>query len=523
MVVTDQDISHMREDRMQARTGLGAVVVVTLLLACLPSSAAALTFVQAAGSPYPTTSPPFVPDSGQFLGGAVSGDFNGDGIYDLAVVDATGLPIFSAGESVSVLLGTRSGGFTMAPGSPVDIYSGGMFSATGAIAAGDFTGNGKLDLAVVDEVDHTISILLGDGKGHFQPTGTPIPFPGGGTASIAVGDFNGDGKQDIAVVNSELTILLGNGSGGFTPAPGSPLPQSGFPTSIVAGDFNGEGRSDLAVANRSGYVTVYLSSTTGSMHASPESPIATGADPQAIATANLTSDGKLDLVTANASSNDVTVLLGNGSGGFVPASGSPFPVLAGPSCVPGSEPGLPESIAVGNFAGDGTPDLAVANFNGCSDSVAVLQGDGKGQFTNAADSPFAANGNPRGMATGDFNGDGKPDIAVVNAFLGAVTVLLNTTSAPLESSTGPVGPTAPTQEGTIPQPPSHHRNVTHGHRGAKLKAARCSRLVKSIRRGHRSKIYIKKCPVHRISTTHKSNSSASRRRLSSRRPHDGLR
>jgi FG-GAP-like repeat len=486
-------------------------LLVALALVCLPSSAAALTFVQAPGSPYSTTNPPFVPDSAQFLGGAVSGDFNGDGISDLAVVNATGVPVFSPGESVSVLLGTRSGGFTMAPGSPVNIHSGGMSNSFGAIAAGDFTGNGKLDLAVVDNADNTISILLGDGKGHFQPTGAPIPFSGEERGSIAVGDFNGDGKQDIAVVNSELTVLLGNGAGGFTPAPGSPLPQSGYPASIVAGDFNGEGRSDLAIANGSGYVTVYLSSPTGSMQASPQSPIATGAGPEAIATADLTGNGKLDLVTANTAGDNVTVLLGNGSGDFVQASESPVPVPAGSGCLPYSAPGLPESIAVGNFAGDGTPDLAVGNFNGCSNSVAVLQGDGKGQFTNAAGSPFGANGNPRGMVTGDFNGDGKTDIAVVNAFLGAVTVLQNTTGAPLEPPIGPIGPgpispcpggpgpvapAPPIGKGGPPQPPNQHQEAEPGRHGPKLKAARCSRVVIRIRRDHRTKTYIvKKCLV----------------------------
>jgi hypothetical protein len=496
---------------MQARTGFGAVLV-TLLLACVPSSAAALTFVQATGSPYPTTNPPFIPSSAGFLGGVASGDFNGDGISDLAVVNATGLPVFSAGESVTVLLGSRSGGLTMAPGSPIEIYSGGLFSSTGAIVTGAFTGDRKLDLAVVNEINHTVSILLGNGTGGFQSSGTPIPFSGSETASIAVGDFNGDGKQDLAVITNQLNVFLGNGSGAFTPAPGSPLPLSGFPTSVVAGDFTGNGRSDLAVANGSGYVTVYLSSEAGSFHAAPGSPLTTNAYPTAIAAADLTGDGKLDLVTANALSDNVTVLMDDGSGGFTPSSGSPFPVPAGPNCMPNSAPGLPESIAVGDFDANGIPDLAVANSNGCSDSVAILQGDGGGQFTNASGSPFAANGNPRGLAVGDFNGDGQPDLAVVNPFLGAVTVLQSTTSEPPGQSPGQ---TAPTGNSGAPQPSNDRPGVPLISGVREKKTAKCSGVVIHVHHDRRTKTHIKKCSARHVSAAHKGDGSASRRRLSS--------
>lgn len=116
------------------------------------------------------------------------------------------------------------------------------------------------------------------------------------------------------------------------------------------------------------------------------------------------------------------MLLGDGSGGFAPAPGSPFAVPGGPDASP-LTPGLRGSIAAGDFNGDGNVDLAMANFNASSDDVAVLQGDGHGGFTNAAGSPFPANGNPRPLVVGDFNGDGLPDLAVVNAFQGVVTVL----------------------------------------------------------------------------------------------------
>jgi hypothetical protein len=414
------------DDRIHIRICIAAASV-TLILACAPSSDAALTFSQSQGSPYATTNPPFVANSGGFLGGAATGDFNDDGISDVAVVNETGVPVFSPGESVSVLLGSRSGGLTLAPGSPVSIYSEGNTSAAGPIATGDFNGDGNTDLAVVDGRHNTIAILLGNGKGEFHMSGAPTPFAGSGdTSSIAVGDFNGDGKQDVAVVNENLDIMLGNGSGGLTQAPASPLTLPTFGSSVVAGSFNGDGQDDLAVADISGHVSVYLSNAAGEMTATAQSPLSLGSGSGDMASADFNHDGKADLAVVNPGNSNVAVLLGDGAGNFTPASGSPFPVPGGASS---SQPGLPESIAVGNFACNEVPDLAIANFNGSSDTVAVLEGDGSGAFTSPIGSLFPANGNPRPIVVGDLNGDGKPDIAVVNSFQGTITELENTTNS----------------------------------------------------------------------------------------------
>jgi FG-GAP-like repeat len=151
-------LPHIRRSGMRVKTHAGAVLAM-LLLACLPASASAITFVQPAGSPYSTTSPPFVPDGGGFLGGMATGDFNGDGISDVAVVNGSGVPALRSGESVTVLLGNRSGGFTQAPGSPIGIFSGGIFNSVGPIAVGDFNGDGKLDLAVANRFLGAVSLL----------------------------------------------------------------------------------------------------------------------------------------------------------------------------------------------------------------------------------------------------------------------------------------------------------------------------------------------------------------------------
>lgn len=437
--------------RMRIRTVVAGVALSLMLGA---PSAHAYTFTPAPGSPYAPIGP-VAPSPGGYLGGIAAGDFNGDGISDLAVVNSTGVPPLSPGESVTVFLGAHAGGMVEAPGSPVSIFSGGEFSEAGAIATADFNGDGHLDLAVLDEVHSKVAILLGDGAGRFKPVGAPISYVGGGGATLVTGDFNGDGKQDIAVVDEYVTTLLGNDSGGFNPAPGSPLALSTFGLSAAAGAFNGDGRSDLAVGELSGNLRVFLASPSGELQPTPGSPIALGTGPRSMVAADLTGQGPLDLATANPSTGTVSVLLGNGKGEFVPAQGSPFAVPDGNDNP--RTPGLAESIGVGDFACLGKPDLAVANFNGSSDNVAVLEGDGSGGFTSAPGSPFPANGNPRPLAVGDFNGDGAPDIAVVNAFMGRVTVLQDTASGcPRQpESPGSDAPITPTPGSTAPSlPPS---------------------------------------------------------------------
>jgi hypothetical protein len=424
------------------RPALRAGVLITAILSLCAPAAAALTFVEAPGSPYGTTDQHFLPSGGRFLGGAVAGDFNGDGISDLAVVNATGLPAFSSGESVTVLLGHPNGELTMAPGSPIELYSGGMYASYGAIAAGDFTSEDKLDLAVVDNIHDTVSVLLGDGTGHFRPYGSPIHFSGAEPTSIAVGDFTENGIEDLAFASGgEVNVLLGDGSGGFAPAPKSPFAVGGYAMSVAAGDFNGDDLSDLAVTTTSDQVGIYLASGDGRFEQAPGSPLATGAGPGSILAANLAGNGPTDLAIANSASDNVTVLLGNGSGQFTPAAGSPF-------ALPADAGGSPQSIAVGDFNGDDA-DLAVANFSGSADDVAILRGNGRGGFTNAVGSPFPANGNPGPLVVGDFNGDGRPDLAAVNSFEGLVTVLQNTTAGEPEEAP-PVGETPRSEEAPLP-------------------------------------------------------------------------
>jgi hypothetical protein len=326
------------------------------------------------------------------------GDFNGDGIPDLAVANAGTFPSYDG--TVSVLLGNGDGTFQ-----PAQSYAAG--SRASSVAVGDFNGDGHLDLAVANAASNDVSVLLGNGDGTFQPARN---FSAGRyPQSVAVGDFNGDGLLDLVFSNG--TLLLGNGDGTFQ-APIS-LPVSGF--SVAVGDFNADGLLDLAVANfASRNVSVLLGNGDGTFQAARI--FSTGADPLSVAVADFDGDGHLDLVVTNFTSPDrstVSVLLGNGDGTFQAARNFSF---AGSN---------PFSVAVGDFNGDGHLDLAVADagYYDLGQNVSVLLGNGDGTFQTARN--FPAGSHPSSVAVGDFNGDGFPDLAVANPVSNAVSILLN--------------------------------------------------------------------------------------------------
>jgi len=317
-------------------------------------------------------------------------------------------------NSASVVVTPRAGTtltFIPAPASPFAVGA-----LPTSIVVGDFNGDGKPDLAITNEFGNSVSVLLGTGNGGFTPApGSPIAAGNGRSPDgITVGDFNGDGKLDIAFANEDNTVsvLLGTGNGGFTNVPGSPFTVGGGTTGVAVGDFNGDGKPDLAVTNAtSNNVSVLLGTGNGSFTNAPGSPFAVGLTPVRIAVGDFNGDSKLDLVVGNANGNSVSVLLGTGNGSFINAPGSPFAASN------------PDGIAVADFNGDGKLDLVVANAV-ANNTVSVLLGNGNGTFTAAPGSPFAVGGNPQGVAAADFNGDGKPDIAVLNGDDSTVSVLL---------------------------------------------------------------------------------------------------
>jgi hypothetical protein len=291
-------------------------------------------------------------------------------------------------------------------------FQGPQSYATGAypvsVAVGDFNGDGAPDLAVADFGDNNVNILLGNGDGTFQAA---IPYadgtlnvPGSQNISLAVGDFNADGHLDLAVItldSATVVLLLGRGDGTFQAAlANSTVPGSNL-SSLAVGDFNGDGHPDLAVANNTmdGTVSILLGNGDTTFRAAQS--YAAGPAPSSVAAGDFNGDRHLDLVVANSSTNTVSVLLGNGDGSFQAAQSYP----AGP---------FPSSVAVGDFNGDGHLDLAVANgVYGTPSTVCVLLGNGDGTFQAAQSYP--AGTDPRSVVVGDFNGDGIPDLAVANA------------------------------------------------------------------------------------------------------------
>jgi uncharacterized protein (TIGR03437 family) len=396
------------------------------------------------------------------------GDFNGDQISDVAMVNP-----YSG--TVTVMLGTLAGAL-VAPVNPTTkmAYPSFTFPAGSmptSVAAGYFkstapgSASTTLDLAVTSISNTTtgqgaVTILIGDGvTGNFT-SGTPATPPvnvGKEPVAIAVSDFDQDGIPDLAVANAgdgTVTILFGAGDGTFStasnmcttisPAPvGSGFPVGSRPVAIAAGNFGGF--PGMAVANQlDGTVTVLsiVPNGQGSCTVVTQGPFPVLPGfinppypyPSGIAVADVNLDGYPDIITANDGTDNISVLLGDGRGGFLFAAGSPIAVGASPV-----------GVAAADFNGDGYPDLAVANYG--SGNVSVLLGSATG-FTSASGSPFASGASPASVAVGDFDGQSKPSLAAANESDNTVTILLNGTTLPMSVVSG-ASFTSPVSGGSV--------------------------------------------------------------------------
>jgi serine/threonine protein kinase len=325
------------------------------------------------------------------------GDFNKDGKLDLAVSNINN-------HTVSVLLGKGDGSFH-----PAVEYAAGR--EPHGLAVADFNGDGRPDLVVANLGSDAVTVLLGKGDGAFE---APRKFAvGTHPRGVAVGDFNGDGKLDIAVANikgSTVSVLLGKGDGSFHPAVQYQCP--GGPLSVAVADLDGDGRLDLVASSGGGnLVSVLRGKGNGTFQTARTYGVGSG--PGAVVVADFDGDGWPDVAVENFGSNDVSVLLNKGDGTLRAAASYPA----------GSGPG---GLAVGDFNGDGVPDLVVANHH--SMDIGVLLGNADGTFRTAL--PFAAGWTPAGVAVADLNGDGRTDIIVVNHHAGTVSVFLNRPPAP---------------------------------------------------------------------------------------------
>jgi hypothetical protein len=270
----------------------------------------------------------------------------------------------------------------------------GLYPTTTAIAKSGRVGNYTLR-AMVTGVVNSVGVAAPSGTVSFRDTSYDNQLLG--AAGL------GMGKASLSFLNS------------------SNPPVGNVPWSATTADFNGDGFLDLAVANYSdGTVSILLGNSDGTFTAAPNSPIPVTFDPESIVAADFNGDGKIDLVMENSYYNGVlTILLGNGDGTFTPAPGSPITV-GGPLLAPGA-------VGVGDFNGDGIPDLVATNSSdiaGEPSTMTVLLGKGDGTFTPTTSSTVTVGSTPISIAAGDFNGDDIPDLAIVNFYDNDVTIFL---------------------------------------------------------------------------------------------------
>jgi hypothetical protein len=369
-----------------------------------------------------------------------AGDFNKDGISDLAVAD------FSYPGGVSVLLGNGNGTFQ-----PAVSYAVAPFLQ--AITSTDVNHDGNPDL-IMNGNAFGAWLLLGNGNGTFQAA---IQIPGPPGLAVALGNFNGDTYPDL-VYNSGSTgiaIKTGNGDGTFTTGSGYTISFTASPDFVAVNDMNHDGINDLVVAcdgASAGVVSVLLGKGDGTF----QNPVNTtvGTYDYALAADDFNGDGTNDVAVTDYNAGTVTILLGKGDGSLinkgvynvgyqaqsvatgdfngdgtndlVVAAGTNAAVLLGNGDgtfqAPVKYDWLRLNTVVGDFNGDGKADLASALL-GNTTSIGVVLGNGNGTFQAAPH--YAVESGPNSIGIGDFNGDGKAELVVANANSNNVSVLLN--------------------------------------------------------------------------------------------------
>ena len=337
--------------------------------------------------------------------GAAIADIDGDADQDIAVVNVSG-------GNVTILRNKGNGNFTEPNSSPIPAGS-----FPDAIAAADLDGDTDVDLAVANQVSDDVTILKNKGRAGSPSrarapsrpaTRRPRSPPPTSTATATV---------DLAVTNlattDNVTILLNNGSGRFSESPSSPESAGSDPVSVAAGDLNGDGDQDLAVAEPESFtVTILRNDGSGDFGEPSSSPEFAGTFPQDIVIAQLDVDDDPDLAVANQGSDNVTVLINAGGHDFTEPVSSPESV--------GDRP---LTLTAADFDLDGDDDLAVPTQ--MDDHMTILENGGGGDFSEPGSSPEAVGDAPIDVAAGDLDGDTDPDLVVANQNSSNVTVHRN--------------------------------------------------------------------------------------------------
>jgi hypothetical protein len=337
-----------------------------------------------------------------------TGDFNGDGFWDLATVNGTS-------DDVSVLLGNGNGTFRSA-------VSFGVGKIPLALVTSDLDRDGILDLVLALTGSDRVIVLKGDGKGLFHPFVSQ--GAGKGTTFLAVRDVNGDGWGDVVAVNSgrfgyyppfNLSVLLNDGQGMLQdPVTYENEGRDGmFPTGVLVEDLTGDGLPDLAVSWsqpswRSPNGLISILENTGQGVFTPFKEVHAGFTLSAIHSADFDRNGLVDLVVTSLFADTFRVVLQQEKGEFQPLD----PIKVGFA---------PVGLSIQDFDSDGAVDIVVVNRD--SNSLSLMLGDGKGTFHSAGH--FGVGATPAAVVVQDFDQDQFPDLATANTNADGVSVLLS--------------------------------------------------------------------------------------------------
>ncbi len=347
-------------------------------------------------------------------------------------------------------------------GKPATFFVGDHFPVTLSLLSGSLGG-------ATSSTANSTSFLGVPSSTTFPETSFAV---GNNPVALAASDFNFDGLPDLAVANqgdNTISIFLNQNNGNFAPATNSPFALAiteTAPSAIAAGTFGNTVTSasrvqtptaDLVIANSSSdNVTVLLGNGDGTFQEAAGSPYSVGNNPSSVVVADFNGDGNLDFAVANQGDNTISVFRGDGKGGFTEFPGSPF-ALTNTSTV--SEKG-PVAMVTANFRGavnstNNSPEVDLAVVNQSTNNVAILLGSVDANsnitFTEATNSPIAVGQSPVALATGDLNGDTVPDLAVVNQGDNSVSILLGSSNldATFAAASGSPLPTAVTPAGIV--------------------------------------------------------------------------
>lgn len=295
-------------------------------------------------------------------------------------------------------------------------YITGAGSGPYSLAIDDVNADNKTDIVIANNGGNTAGVLLNGGNGTFLTQTTYTTGGGSAPRGVVTGDVNGDNKPDIITANnggSSVSVLLNGGNGTFLNQITYMTGTGSGPTSVALADLSGDNKSDIVVANSgTNNVGVLLNTGNGTFLNQTTYTTGAGSTPRVVTTADVNGDNKLDIVVANSGTNNVGVLLNAGNGTFLNQT----------TYSPGATSG-PRGVAVGDVNGDGQPDIVTANTG--SNNVGVLLNAGNGTFLNVVTYTAGSTSAPRGVTIADVNGDGRPDIIAANSGSFTVGVFLN--------------------------------------------------------------------------------------------------